>query len=98
VNPAIFSSSPAEVRAERVGQRGGRVHPQVRPRRQRGVDRRLVHVVKMLVRQEHGFGAGDDIRGVRGERARIDDERGAFLLEGDTGVLMLGQLHRDGSS
>jgi len=87
----------AGVRAERVCQRGGRVHPQVWPRRQRRVDRRLVHVVEVLVRQEDGFGAGDDIRGVRGERAGVDDEGGAFLLEGDAGVLVLGQLHRGGS-
>ena len=70
---------------------------QLRPRPERRAEGALVHVVGVLVRDQDGVGAGDDVRRVRREHTGVDDKRGAILLEDDAGVLVLGQLHRAGS-
>ena len=48
-----------------------------------------MHVVGVLVREQDGVRAGDDVRRVRREHTGVDDKRGAVLLEDDAGVLVL---------
>ena len=52
-----------------------------------------VDVVGMLVRHEHGVGAHEGLR--LAPHARVDDQDAAVLLEPDTGVGVLGDLHRE---
>jgi mannose-6-phosphate isomerase len=81
------------VGTEHPAQRARRVHPQPGPRRERLGDRRLVDVVEVLVREENRVGARDDLRGAGGERAGVDDDLRAVLLQHNAGMLVLGQLH-----
>jgi len=51
-------------------------------------------MVEVLVGNQHGGRAGDQLRRVREERSRVDEDAAAVVFQLNAGVDMLGEFHR----